>query len=148
MEAMMKMPTLLILHLIAIQWEEALPLQKSQNWTYYNGLEEPTRWVCQVEQFFEFQCTKEMNKPPMARYHLDGDVQLWYLQFKQRHEGANWDAYKSKLDLRYGPSRFQNFFGDLTKLKHIRSVREYQMKFDRLFHRASHLSEDQQVIVS
>jgi len=54
-------------------------------------------------------------------------------------------GFQIELHLRYGPSKYQNFFGDLTKLKQMGSIRDYQMEFDRLLHRASHLSEEQQV---
>ncbi|KAF5460502.1 hypothetical protein F2P56_020366 [Juglans regia] len=111
----------------------------------YNGMDDPTGWICRVEQFFEFQGTKEAEKLPMAGYHLDGDVQLWYQRFKNRREGVNWEVFKYELHLRYGPSRYQNFFGDLTKLKQWGSIRDYQMEFDCLLHRAGHLSEEQQV---
>ena len=40
----------------------------------YDGMEDPTRWICRTEQFFEFQRTEEVEKLPMASYHLNGDV--------------------------------------------------------------------------
>lgn len=79
----------------------------------------------------------------MVGYHLDSDVQLWFQRFKHRREGVNWEVFKYELHLRYGPSRYQNFFGDLTKLKQTGSIRDYQMEFDHLLHRAGHLSEEQ-----
>ncbi|XP_020582663.1 uncharacterized protein LOC110026161 [Phalaenopsis equestris] len=111
----------------------------------YNGMDDPTGWICRVEQFFEFQSTEEAEKLLMASYHLDDNVQLWYQRFKNRREGVNWEVFNYELHLRYGPSRYQNFFGDFTKLKQTGSIRDYQMDFDRLLHRAGHLSEEQQV---
>ncbi|KAJ0028476.1 hypothetical protein Pint_35254 [Pistacia integerrima] len=89
--------------------------------------------------------TEEAEKLPMAGYHLDGDVQLWYQCFKNQREGINWEVFKYELHLRYGPSRYQIFFGDLTKLKQTGSIRDYQRDFNRLLHRAGHLSKEQQV---
>ncbi|KAA8520977.1 hypothetical protein F0562_011650 [Nyssa sinensis] len=65
----------------------------------YDGIEDPTGWICRVEQFFEFQYTKEAKKLPMAGYHLDGDVQLWYQRFKHQREAAISLArlYKSRM---------------------------------------------------
>ena len=40
----------------------------------YSGNEDPTSWVCRVEQFFEFHGTIEEEKLPLAAYHLDGDA--------------------------------------------------------------------------
>ena len=108
----------------------------------YDGMEDPTGWICRAEQFFEFQRTEEDEKLPMTGYHLDGNVQLWFQRFKNRREGVNWEIFKYELHLRYGPSRYQNFFVDLTKLKQNGSIHDYQMEFDRLLHRAGNLSEE------
>ncbi|XP_022888557.1 uncharacterized protein LOC111404064 [Olea europaea var. sylvestris] len=111
----------------------------------YNGMDDPIGWNCRMEQFYDFHQTEEADKLPLAGYHLDGDVQLWYQSFKARREGVNWEVFKYELHLRYGPSRYHNFFGDLTKLKQTGSVRDYQMEFDRLLHRVGSLSKGQQV---
>ena len=42
----------------------------------YDGMEDPTEWICRAEQFFEFQRIEEDEKLPKAEYHLDGNVQL------------------------------------------------------------------------
>jgi len=60
----------------------------------YDGMEDPTGWICQAEQFFKLQRTEEVEKLPMAGYHLNGDVQLWYQRFKNRREGVNWEVFK------------------------------------------------------
>ena len=73
-------------------------------------MEDPTGWICRIEQFFQFQKIVEEEKLPMAGYHLDGDVQLWYQRFKGRREGVNWELFKYELHLCYGPSRYQIFF--------------------------------------
>jgi len=44
----------------------------------YDGTEYPTSWVCQVDQYFEFQNTEKENKVMLTTYHLEGDAQLWY----------------------------------------------------------------------
>lgn len=50
------------------------------NFPKYEGTEDPTSWVCRVEQFFIFffQNTTEEDKMVLAAYHLKGEVQLWY----------------------------------------------------------------------
>ncbi|KAJ0007428.1 hypothetical protein Pint_29563 [Pistacia integerrima] len=99
----------------------------------YNGMDDPTRWICRVEQFFEFQGTEEAEKLPMAGYHLDGDVQLWYQCFKNRREGINWEVFKYELHLRYGPSTYQIFLGISPSLSKQGSIHDYQRDFDRYY---------------
>jgi len=50
---------------------------------------------------------------------------LWYKLFKETEEGALWGNLKEGLHVRYGPTQFNDFFGDLTKLRQTGTVREY-----------------------
>ena len=56
-----------------------------------------------------------------------------------------WPLLKEGLYTRYGPTEFDDFFGDLTKLKQMGSVREYQSQFERLLSRVGKLPPAQQV---
>jgi hypothetical protein len=44
----------------------------------YDGTEDPTSWICWVDQYFEFQNTEEENKVMLTAYHLEGKAQLWH----------------------------------------------------------------------
>jgi hypothetical protein len=112
----------------------------------YCGDEDPTSWICRVEQFFEFHDTNEEEKLSLAAYHLDSDAQLWYQIFRGgRTEELTWDTLKEGLNARYGPTLYEDFFGDLSKLKQIRSVRDYQVQFERLLSRVGKLSLEHQL---
>jgi hypothetical protein len=47
----------------------------------YKGVDNPTSWICRVEQLFKFQQTEEEDKLPMAAYHLGEETQMWYQLF-------------------------------------------------------------------
>jgi hypothetical protein len=47
--------------------------------------------------------------------------------------------------VRYGPTQFDDFFGDLTKLRQTGTVSEYQGQYERLLSRAGKLSVAQQI---
>ena len=110
----------------------------------FNGSEDPMSWICRVEQFFEFQKIAEEEKVPLATYHLEGEAQLWYQILKEEGEVA-WLTLKEGLNSRYGPTEFDDFFGDLTRLKQVGSVREYQSQFEKLLSRVGKLNQSQQV---
>lgn len=101
--------------------------------------------MCRAEQFFEFQNTPEEEKIPLAAYHLEGEAQLWYQLFKESEEEPTWETMKDGLHARYGPMQFDDFFGDLTKLRQTGTVREYQSQYERLLSRAGRLAVTQQV---
>jgi hypothetical protein len=83
----------------------------------YNGIDDPTSWICRVEQFFNFQRIKEEDKLPMAAYHLEGESQMWYQLFQDSEAVVTWNSLKVALHTRYGPTAFEDHFGDLTKLQ-------------------------------
>jgi hypothetical protein len=56
-----------------------------------------------------------------------------------------WDSLKEGLQVCYGPTLYDNFFGNLTKLQQQTSVRDYQAQYERLLSRAGKLSEAQQI---
>ncbi|XP_042487967.1 uncharacterized protein LOC122068169 [Macadamia integrifolia] len=113
----------------------------------YNGEEDPTSWVCRADQFFEYHRTPVEERVPLASWNLEGDAQLWYQLLKDENDNApiTWQEFKKEIFVRYGPSHYQDFFGELTKLRQIGTVREYQNQFSKLLLRAGKLSSDQQV---
>ncbi|KAL4181209.1 hypothetical protein AMTRI_Chr12g270130 [Amborella trichopoda] len=98
------------------------------------GEKDTTSWTCKVEQFFQFHQTPKEEYVALASFHLEGDAQLWYQLFNQ--EG---------LHARYGPTQFQDFFGELAKLQQIRTVRHYQTQFERLLTKVGYLPPNSQV---
>ncbi|KAI5316982.1 hypothetical protein L3X38_036689 [Prunus dulcis] len=112
---------------------------------HFNGLEDPTSWICRAEQFFDFHHTPETERVPLASFNLEGDAQLWFQLMKEETPITTWATFKQGLHDRYGPTQFQDFFGDLTKLQQTGSVRDYQTQFEKLLIRAGRLTLDQQV---
>ncbi|KAH9763048.1 hypothetical protein KPL70_001041 [Citrus sinensis] len=81
----------------------------------------------------------------LASFHLESDAQLWYQLLKQEAVYISWNEFKEWLHSRYGPNKFLDFFGELTKLQQSGSVEEYQSKFEKLLAKVEHLSQARQV---
>ncbi|KAK3184816.1 hypothetical protein Dsin_032102 [Dipteronia sinensis] len=45
----------------------------------------------------------------------------------------------------YGPTQFQDFFGELIKLQPVGIIRDYQTQFEKLLSKVGHLPQDRQV---
>jgi hypothetical protein len=106
----------------------------------YKAVDDPTSWICRVEQFFEFQQTEEEDKLPMAAYHLEEEAQMRYQLFRDSEEIVTWESLKVALHIRYSPTVFEDHFGDLTKLQQVGTVRDYQLQFEQLLSRVGKLS--------
>ncbi|CAN0904661.1 Retrovirus-related Pol polyprotein from transposon 17.6 [Linum grandiflorum] len=108
------------------------------------GGEDPTTWVCRAEQFFEYYNTTEADKVLLASIYMEGEAQLW-LQVMKEQGPITWEQLKVGMHSRFGPTRFESPFGELTKLQQRTTVRDYQTEFERLLVRAGQLAPEQQV---
>ncbi|KAK2983097.1 hypothetical protein RJ640_009836 [Escallonia rubra] len=113
----------------------------------FNGEEDPTGWSCRASQFFYYHQTSEEERVPMASWNLEGDAQLWYQLLKEEHgeQCITWQIFIDELFERFGPTRYQDCVGELTKLQQTGTVKEYQTQFSRLLLRAGRLLPEQQV---
>ena len=48
----------------------------------FNGGEDPTSWICKVEQFYHFHEMPAADQVALASFHLEGEAQLWYQLLK------------------------------------------------------------------
>ncbi|KAK3013502.1 hypothetical protein RJ639_010095, partial [Escallonia herrerae] len=82
--------------------------------------------------------TPKEERVPLASWNLEGDAQLWYqlLKEKRGEHCITWQVFKDELFERFGPTRYQDFFGDLTKLQQSGTVKEYHTQFSILLLRA------------
>jgi hypothetical protein len=111
----------------------------------YNGEDDLTSWICRVEQFFEFQRTENHEKILMAAYHLEGGAQMCYKLIREGEEILTWESLMVALDIRYGPTVYEDHFGNLTKLQQTGTVKEYQMQFEQLLSRVGRMSQPHQL---
>lgn len=98
----------------------------------YDGIDDPITWIDWVEQFFEFHKTLGSEKVALAAYHLEGGLQLWFQSIRKTQVWITWEGFKQALNDLYRPTLLDDFYGDLTKLTHIGSVRDYLGQFGRL----------------
>jgi hypothetical protein len=81
----------------------------------------------------------------LTAYHLEEEAQLWYQIFKEDMEEISWEILKGALHVRFGPTQFEDFFGDLSKLRQVGSVKDYQCLFEKWLSRVGKLSQGHQV---
>ncbi|KAJ0112390.1 hypothetical protein Patl1_03214 [Pistacia atlantica] len=84
-------------------------------------------------------------KMDFPKYDSEEDPTSWVLKKELGGELITWQKLVDELFKAYGPTRYQDFFGELTKLKQTSMVKEYQIQFSRLLLRVGKLSPEQQV---
>jgi hypothetical protein len=76
-------------------------------------MDDPTSCICRNEEYFDFKQIEKREKLLLATYHLDGESQMWYQLFKDSEEVLTCESVKMTLHIHYGPTTFDDHFGDL-----------------------------------
>jgi hypothetical protein len=99
-------------------------------------------WLFQAEQFFLFYNIAPENRLPMVAFYMKGEALGWYKWMFKNHELTDWPSFSRALELRFGPSTYENHQAQLFKLKQTGSVSEYQAIFEKLGNRVIGLPAD------
>ncbi|KAK4253839.1 hypothetical protein QN277_010462 [Acacia crassicarpa] len=88
-------------------------------------------WLLKCERFFELDDTPEESKVKMASLHLDDKTFQWHraLERRLRNRLPSWDEYAVLFQDNFGPA-FENPMSDLTHLRQIGSLIDYNAEFD------------------
>ncbi|PNX92586.1 Ty3/gypsy retrotransposon protein, partial [Trifolium pratense] len=99
-------------------------------------------WLFQAEQFFLFYNVSLENRLPMVAFYMKGEALSWYKWMFQNHQLTDWHSFSRDLELRFGPSTYENHQAELFKLKQTGTVSEYQANFEKLANRVMGLPAD------
>ena len=94
--------------------------------------EDPTGWIYQAKQFFEYQGTTPPDRILLASFHLQCDALQWYKWYHRIHLHVPWQEFTQALCVRFGPFDYEDFDEALSSLWQADTVREYQTRFERL----------------
>ena len=83
---------------------------------HFNG-DDMTGWIYREEQYSILNNTLDVNKVPLASFHLEHEALQWFYWYVKAHEEQNLKYFFKLLLQRFGPSGFDDFIGALTKLR-------------------------------
>ncbi|VFQ68943.1 unnamed protein product [Cuscuta campestris] len=103
--------------------------------------DDPTGWIYQAEQYFEFQNVADEDRVTLASFHLDGIALQWHRWFSKPRGPMTWKEFTTALLSRFGPTDYVDPSKSLHRLKLITTVEAYIEAFERLSHRVDNLLE-------
>ena len=74
----------------------------------FNG-DDLTGWIYREEQYFSLHHTFDVNKVPLASFHLEHEALQWLCWYIKAHAEPNWTDFCQLLLQRFGPSSFNDF---------------------------------------
>lgn len=87
----------------------------------------------------------EAERVGLASCHLEGNTQPWFLQLESDFPSLTWDNFKHHYHLRFGPPIQSHKLGELSKLRQIGSIVDYQERIEQLASRADLLTQEQKI---
>lgn len=99
----------------------------------------PLEWLFQADHFFthfSINPTLRLNYIPI---YMSGDALAWFQWLFNNKLITTWERFTRDLEIRFGPSTFENHQQALFKLKQTTSVHDYQKEFERLCNRVTNL---------
>ncbi|XP_061341120.1 uncharacterized protein LOC133287507 [Gastrolobium bilobum] len=107
----------------------------------YDGLVDPQGWIYKINQFFDFYDMEEEQRLKIAPFYFEGKALKWYQWFHKNSTIDSWPKFLQSLQIRFGPSKMEDYQGQLTKLLQTGTVLEYQEQFEHLSNQVDGLSE-------
>ncbi|KAJ3697247.1 hypothetical protein LUZ61_000952 [Rhynchospora tenuis] len=93
---------------------------------------DPTDWLFNVEQYFQYYDTLPVDRLLIMSMHLDSPASRWYQGLLADHKIGSWEDFTAALQHRFGPSLFEDPVGQLSRVTQTGSVLDYQATFEDL----------------
>ncbi|KAJ0585747.1 putative nucleotidyltransferase, Ribonuclease H [Helianthus annuus] len=92
----------------------------------------PLDWLFQAEQYFAFYKTDPSQRLTIASFSMSGEALSWYIYLHNNKLLTTWDEFTRMLEIRFGPSSYENHQAALFKLCQTSTVTAYITEFERL----------------
>jgi hypothetical protein len=73
---------------------------------------------------------------------MKGEALSWFKWIALNNHLSDWPTFMRQLEIRFGPSTYENHQAELFKLKQVGTISEYQAAFENLSNRVFGLSNE------
>lgn len=101
---------------------------------------DPLDWIFKAENYFDLSNTPHARRLILIPFFLQGPALSWFKWLHSNNLITTWPEFLRALEIRFGPSSFDNHEASLYKLQQTGSVLEYQQQFETLSNRVTGLS--------
>lgn len=102
----------------------------------------PLDWIFQTEHYFELNQIPQNQRLTQIPFYMQDPVLGWFKWLHTNNQLTTWSEFTRSLELRFGPSTFENHQATLFKLKQTGTVMDYQLQFETLSNRVVGMSEE------
>lgn len=96
------------------------------------GGEHVLSWIFQIEHYFTTHQTQEHHKLSVAAFYMVDEALEYYHWMRRTNQLTTWSAFAKSLELRFGPSKYENHEEELYNLQQTSTVTAYLKEFVKL----------------
>nr|GMC60945.1 Transposon Ty3-G Gag-Pol polyprotein [Ipomoea batatas] len=109
------------------------------------GGEDPHQWIFNIQEYFNFHQTPEMQRLQIAGFCLEAEASEWFRWMKRNRMIFGWHDFLEKFAQRFGTTHFEDPLAELAKLTQTGTVADFQAAFEKLLNRVIGVTETQLV---
>ncbi|GJR01955.1 ty3-gypsy retrotransposon protein [Tanacetum coccineum] len=122
--------------------ETASPIPRSMKLDVprFSGAD-PDRWIFSITEYFTLLSTPVDQRLRVVGFNLEGDATEWFRWMTRNKLITTWDGFLESVQNRFGPCKYEDPQGTLSKLLQKGTVAHNQSEFEKLMNRVTDVSE-------
>ncbi|GJZ68601.1 ty3-gypsy retrotransposon protein [Tanacetum coccineum] len=102
---------------------------------------DPDAWLFAIQEYFTLLNTPVEQCLRIVGFNLEGATTEWFRWMSRNGLITDWERFVENVPDRFGPSKFEDPHGDLSKLLQLGTVEDYQRDFEKLMNRVTDIPE-------
>ncbi|GJT24414.1 ty3-gypsy retrotransposon protein [Tanacetum coccineum] len=102
---------------------------------------DPKSWIFAINEYFTLHATPNEQRLRIIEFNLEGDASEWFCWMTRNNPINTWEEFITSVRNRFGPSKYEDPQGALSKLLQTETVAHYQSEFEKLINRVTDVSE-------
>ncbi|GKC46904.1 ty3-gypsy retrotransposon protein [Tanacetum coccineum] len=103
---------------------------------------DPESWNFSINEYFTLLATPADQRLRIVGFNLEGDAAEWFRWMTRNRLIDTWDGFLESVKNHFGPCKYEDPQGALSKLLQTGTVAQYQSKFEKLMNRVTEISEN------
>ncbi|GJY63804.1 ty3-gypsy retrotransposon protein, partial [Tanacetum coccineum] len=92
-------------------------------------------WIFAINEYFSLLNTPVDQRLQIVGFNLEGAVVEWFRWMTRNGLITTWVKFEEGVKNRFGPSKYEDSKGALSKLLQLRTVEDYQREIEKLMYR-------------
>nr|GEX36989.1 probable pre-mRNA-splicing factor ATP-dependent RNA helicase DEAH5 [Tanacetum cinerariifolium] len=102
---------------------------------------DPESWIFSINEYFTLHATPNEQRLRIIGFNLEGDASEWFRWMTRNNLINTWEEFITSVRNRFGPSKYEDPQGALSKLLQTETVAHYQSQYEKLMNRVTDVSE-------